>query len=154
MEEMRVPSVQPVYECLKALKQNGIHIEVTNLIVPKLGESEERLKDLAVWVHDELGEDTPMHLLRFHPSYELIDIPPTPASTIDRAIQIAEKTGLRYVYAGNLPGSEGENTYCPRCKNLLVRRCGFTILKWNLTNSMKCSNCGEKIPIAGTYHPN
>ena len=151
-EVMRVPSVEPVYECLKALKQHGIHVEVTNLVVPKHGESEERLKDLAIWIRDELGRDTPMHILRFYPSYELIDIPQTPASTIERAVQIVREMGIRYVYAGNLPGSKGENTYCPSCSELLIGRYGFTILKWNLTKDMTCPKCGEKIPIIGVYH--
>ena len=152
-EVMRVPSVEPVYECLKALKQHGIHVEVTNLVIPKLGESEERLRDLANWIRDQLGKDTPTHILRFYPSYDLIDIPETPASTIERAVQIVRQTGIRYVYAGNLPGSKGENTYCPSCNELLIGRYGFTILKWNLTKNMTCPKCGEKIPIIGTYHP-
>ena len=151
-EVMCVPSVDPVYDCLKALMKHGVHIEVTNLVVPKLGESEDRLRALATWVGDELGKDTPMHILRFYPSYELIDIPQTPASTIERAVRVVAETGMRYVYAGNLPGSKGENTYCPRCRELLVGRYGFTILKWNLTKDMACPKCGENVPITGVYH--
>ncbi len=152
-EVMRVPSVDPIYECLKALGRYKIHIEVTNLVIPKLGESEDRLRELAIWVGNELGKDTPMHILRFYPSYELIDLPQTPASLVERSVEVVEETGMRYVYAGNLPGSKGENTFCPHCRGLLVGRHGFTILKWNLTKHMTCPECGEKIPIVGTHHP-
>ena len=151
-EVMRVPSVEPIYACLAALKKHGVHIEITNLIVPEYGDSEQRLRELALWIQSNLGPDTPLHILRFYPSYELIDVPPTPIGAIERGVKAAQDTGLRYVYAGNVPGHDGENTYCPKCRNLVVKRSSFEITGWNLTKDMKCTECGEKIPIKGQFH--
>jgi pyruvate formate lyase activating enzyme len=150
-EQMKVPSVEPIYDCLKAMKTHGIHIEVTNLIVPKYGDSEERIRELAVWVKENLGVDTPMHLLRFYPNYELIDVPQTPIQTIEKAGKIVTEVGLRYVYSGNVPGHEGENTYCPRCRELLIKRFSFTVTRWNLRRDKTCPKCGEKIAISGRF---
>jgi pyruvate formate lyase activating enzyme len=152
-EIIRVPSVEPIYDCLKALKRLGIHIEVTNLVVPKYGDSGERLRELAKWILDNLGEYTPFHILRFHPSYELIDLPATPQQVIEEGVKIARGVGLRYVYAGNVPGSAGESTFCHSCGELLVARYGFTIFRWRLEAEMSCPKCGVKIPIYGRYHP-
>jgi len=152
-EMLRVPSVEPIYECLEAMKKHGIHIEITNLVVPEYGDSEERLRELTSWIRQRLGADTPFHILRFYPNYELIDLPWTPVATIERGATIAKEEGLNYVYAGNVPGHEGENTYCPKCHQLLIRRDSFIVAGWNLTRDMKCPRCGEKIPIAGVFHP-
>ena len=149
---MRVPSVDPVYDCLKAMKKHGIHIEITNLIVPKYGDSEDKLRELARWIKDNLGEDTPMHLLRFFPNFELIDVPPTPVTTVEKARKIVIDAGLRYVYAGNIPGHDGENTYCPNCHELLIARYGFSIGRWNIRDDMTCPKCGMKIAVKGKFH--
>ncbi|MDQ1279863.1 MAG: pyruvate formate lyase activating enzyme [Thermoproteota archaeon] len=151
---MRVPSVEPIYDCLKEMKKQGIHIEVTNLIVPKYGNSEEDLKRLATWLKDNLGEDTPFHLLRFFPNFDLIDIPQTSIQSMERAAKIAKETGLKYVYAGNVPGNRGENTYCPKCNELLVERYNFSITRWNVAQDNTCPRCGEKIAIKGRFHKN
>ncbi|NIQ06058.1 MAG: radical SAM protein, partial [Candidatus Korarchaeota archaeon] len=108
-----VPSVEPIYECLKEMKKNQIHIEITNLVVTKEGDSEQAIKQLAAWIRDALGKDTPFHLLRFHPDYHLTTIPSTPIKTLEKAYDTAKETGLNYVYVGNLPGHPYENTYCP-----------------------------------------
>lgn len=149
---MRVSSVEPIYTCLEVMKKHGIHIEITNLVVPEYGESEDRLRELASWTRLHLGSETPFHILRFHPSYELIDVPWTPVATIERSVKIAQEEGLEYVYAGNLPDHDGENTYCSKCHEMLVRRDSFNIVGWNLTRDMKCPKCGEKIPIKGHFH--
>lgn len=151
-EMMRVPSVEPIYVCLETMKKHRIHIEITNLVVPEYGDSEERLRGLASWIRSHLGADTPLHVLRFYPNYELIDVPWTPVASIERGVTIAKEEGLRYVYAGNVPGHDGENTYCPKCNQLLVQRDSFIIANWNLTKEMRCPRCGEKIPIVGEYH--
>jgi len=151
-EVMRVPSVEPIYECLRAMKKQNIHIEITNLIVPKYGDSEESLQKLAVWVKENLGEDTPMHLLRFFPSYEMSTLPQTPIKVVEKARMIVEEAGLRYVYTGNTPGNDGENTYCPTCHELLVARYGFTITEWRLGDDMNCPRCSTKIAIKGKWH--
>ena len=148
----RVPSVEPIYDCLREIKRCGIHIEVTNLIVPKYGDSEEQLKKLATWIIENLGEDTPFHLLRFFPSFDLADIPATQIQTIEAAVKIAKEVGMNYVYAGNIPGHDGENTYCPKCHTLLIERYNFNIAQWNLKPDHICQKCGKKIAIIGPFH--
>ncbi len=147
-----VPSVEPIYESLKEMKRCGIHIEITNLVVPKIGDSMERIRQLATWIRENLGEDTPLHLLRFHPDYKLTEIPSTEPKILEEAYKVAREAGLNYVYLGNLPGHRYENTYCPDCNELLIRRYGFDVIRWNITGDMKCPNCGRSIPIKGKYH--
>jgi len=149
-----VPLVEPIFESLITMKRNDIHIEITNLIVPKIGDSMDRLKELATWIHDNLGKDTPFHLLRFHPDYRMTGIPATSVKTLEEAYIVARKeVGLNYVYIGNVPGHRLENTYCPNCNELLIKRFGFEIVKWNLTKDMRCPACGHNIPIKGELHP-
>ena len=148
-----VPSVEPIYKSLKEMKRNGIHIEITNLIVPKIGDSMERVHELAVWIKENLGKDTAFHLLRFYPDYQLTNIPSTPVSTMEKAYKTAKEAGLNYVYLGNVPGHPYENTYCPNCNELLIKRFSFEITKWNLTKDMRCPSCGQNIPIKGKLHP-
>ncbi|MFH0748928.1 MAG: AmmeMemoRadiSam system radical SAM enzyme [Candidatus Bathyarchaeota archaeon] len=150
-EIMRVPSVKPIYECLKAMKKHDIHIEITNLIVPKYGDSEQRIRELACWINDNLGAATPLHLLRFYPNADLVDVEETSVTAVEQAQKIAVEHGLKYVYAGNIPGHDGENTYCPNCNQLLIERYGFSIQKWNLPESMTCPQCGTQIAIEGSF---
>jgi pyruvate formate lyase activating enzyme len=147
-----VPSVEPIFESLLEMKRNNIHIEITNLIVPKLGDSMERIKELARWVHDNLGQDTPFHLLRFHPDYKMTGTTTTPVSTMEEAFRIVSEVGQNYVYMGNVPGHRFENTYCPNCHELLIKRFSFEITKWNLTKDMRCPACGHNIAIKGELH--
>ena len=147
-----VPSVEPIYESLKEMKKNDIHIEITNLVVPKTGDSIERIKELAAWIRDALGKDTPFHLLRFHPDYQLTTILSTPIKTLEKAYAAVKEAGLNYVYMGNVPGHPYENTYCPNCNELLIKRFSFEIAKWNLTKGMRCPVCGQEIPIKGRLH--
>ena len=147
-----VPSVEPIFEALKEMKRWNIHIEVTNLVVPKAGDSLERIKELASWIKDNLSEDTPLHLLRFHPDYKMVDIPATEIRTLEKAYEVAKETGLNYIYLGNVPGHRYENTYCPGCQELVIKRYGFDIIRWNLTADMKCPKCGRQIAIKGKFH--
>ena len=147
-----VPSVQPIYECLKEMKRNGIHIEITNLVVPKIGDSLERMKELAAWIRDALGKETPFHLLRFHPDYKMTTVSSTPIETLEKAYATVKSEGLNYVYVGNVPGHPCENTYCPNCNELLIKRFSFEIARWNLTKDMRCPVCGYAIPIRGKLH--
>ena len=147
-----VPSVEPIYEALKEMKKNDIHIEITNLVVPKTGDSIERIKELAAWIRDALGKDTPFHLLRFHPDYQLTTIPSTPIKALEKAYAAVKEAGLNYVYMGNVPGHPYENTYCPNCNELLIKRFSFEITKWNLTKDMRCPACGQEILIKGRLH--
>ncbi|MGD6809625.1 MAG: AmmeMemoRadiSam system radical SAM enzyme [Candidatus Bathyarchaeia archaeon] len=148
-----VPEVKPIFEALKELKLAGVHIEITNLIVPKMGDSMYRLKRLAKWINDYLGPDTPFHLLRFHPDYKMTTIPATPIDDLEHAYLIAKGEGLRFTYLGNVPGHVAENTYCPACREPVIRRNGFEITQWNLTSDMHCKFCGNQLPIKGRYYP-
>ncbi len=150
---MSVPSIEPIYEMLKELKLNGVHIEITNLVVPKIGDSMERIKAMAVWIKDYLGKDTPFHLLRFHPDYKMTTTIATPMETLEKAYMISKEVGLNYTYIGNSPGHPAENTYCPNCNELLIKRYSFEIARWNLTKDMRCPVCGTGIPIRGRLYP-
>ena len=147
-----VPSLEPIYESLKEMKRNGIHIEITNLVVPKMGDSIDRIKELATWIKDALGKDTPFHLLRFLPDYQMTTIASTPIETLEKAYTAAKAVGLNYVYIGNVPGHPAENTYCPNCNELLIKRFSFEITKWNLAKDTRCPVCGQEIPIKGKLH--
>ncbi|RLI97900.1 MAG: hypothetical protein DRP00_03185, partial [Candidatus Aenigmatarchaeota archaeon] len=141
-----VPSNEPVFEFLKGLKKHKIHVEITNLIVPKIGENLKQFRKLVEWIIENLGAETPFHVLRFHPDYKLTDIPVTPVETLEKFIEEAKKLGLKYVYIGNVPGHEYENTYCPNCGEVLIERTGFWVNKVNLDKD-RCRKCGEKIHI-------
>jgi len=148
-----VPSVEPIFESLREMKKHHIHVEVTNLVVPKIGDSIERIRELATWIKDNLGEDTPFHLLRFHPNYQVADIPSTSLRTLEQACEASSEVGLNYVYMGNVPGHRYENTYCPNCRELLIKRFGFEIEKWRLAKDMRCPACGHTISIKGQFNP-
>jgi len=148
-----VPSVEPIYEALKELRRNGVHIEITNLVVPKVGDSIEKIRELATWVKENLGKGTPLHLLRFHPDYKLTTTPSTPIETLEKAYLAAKNAGLDYAYIGNVPGHPAENTYCPNCNELVIKRYSFEITRWNLTKDMRCPVCSHEIPIKGKLHP-
>jgi len=149
---MSVPNVEPIYETLKELKLNGVHIEITNLVVPRIGDSLDRMKTMAVWIKDYLGRDTPLHLLRFHPDYRMATTPATSMETMEKAYMTCREIGLSYTYIGNAPGHPAENTYCPNCNELLIKRYSFEIAKWNLTKDMRCPVCNTSIPIKGRLH--
>lgn len=148
-----IPSVDPIYKSTKEMKRNGIHIEITDLVVPKTGDVVEKIRRLAEWIRDNLGKDTPFHVLRFHPHYQMTDRPSTPISLLEKGCEAAKETGLNYVYMGNFPGHRYENTYCPNCGELLIKRYSFEITRWRLTKDMRCPACGQKIPIKGEFHP-
>jgi pyruvate formate lyase activating enzyme len=138
---------------LKELRISGVHIEITNLVIPKIGDSINRIKELATWIKDALGKDTPFHLLRFHPDYKMTTIPATSIETMEKVYMTARNAGLNYTYLGNVPGHPAENTYCPNCNELVIKRYSFEITKWNLTKDMHCPVCGQEIPIKGKLHP-
>ncbi len=141
---------EPIFETAPALRRRGVHVEVTNLVVPEVGESDDALRRLARFVAKELGPETPFHLLRFHPDYHMMQFPSTPVATLERLHTIAKEEGLEYVYLGNLWGHPLESTYCPNCGKVVVRRYGFTIQAWNLDRENRCPNCRHRIPIVGT----
>jgi len=139
--------LQPVLDSLKALKARGVWLEVTTLIIPGLNDSESELRDIARFIRSDLGADTPWHVSRFHPTYHLTDRPPTPAATVLHAREIGRQEGLRYVYAGNLPG-QGEDTHCPGCGRVVIRRMGYVIMERDLRDGA-CAHCGARLDGVG-----
>jgi pyruvate formate lyase activating enzyme len=135
------------------MKRHDIHVEITNLVVPKIGDSIERIRGLATWIRTKIGKETPFHLLRFHPEYKMTDAVETPIETLEKAYKISREAGLEYVYLANVPGHPYENTYCPNCHELLIKRFSLEIVKWNLTKNMRCPACGYSIPIKGKFEP-
>ncbi len=147
---MAVGDISPVFDTLREMKKKGIFIEITDLIVPKIGDSLEYVKKLARWVVENLGPETPFHLIRFFPSYLMTDYPPTPIETLEEAAKVAMEEGLHYVYIGNAPGHPLESTYCPKCGKPVIKRIGFEILESNLEDN-RCKFCGAKINVKGKF---
>jgi len=140
--------LQPVLDSLKSMKELGIWVEVTTLVVPGLNDSEAELRDLAQFLATDLGIETPWHVSRFHPDYQMLDRAPTPEATLRRAYDLGREAGLRYVYVGNLPGARLENTYCPSCGAGVLERRGFRIVKRALVGG-RCARCGVVIDGIG-----
>ncbi|MFH2012259.1 MAG: AmmeMemoRadiSam system radical SAM enzyme [Pseudomonadota bacterium] len=136
-----------VLDSIRTLKEIGVWVEITTLIIPTTNDSEEELRSIAEFIK-EVGEEIPWHVSAFYPTYKLLDRPRTSAKTLNRAREIGLETGLRYVYCGNIPGDEGENTYCYNCKELLIERYGYQILQ-NRVKGALCPDCGAKIDGIG-----
>ena len=149
MKYVGVGGAEPIFEAVEELKKKGVFIEITDLVIPQIGDDLEEAKKLAKWVYDALGPDTPMHFLRFHPDYKLMHLPWTPVEVLEKHWEVAREVGLKYVYLGNVPGHPLENTYCPGCGRVVIRRYGFDILEWNLDKDNRCKFCGYKINIVG-----
>ncbi len=139
-------TLQPVLDALVTLREEGVWIEVTNLLIPTLNDDLALIRRMARWIREELGEGTPLHFSRFHPQYRMRNLPPTPGEALDRARSEALDAGLHHVYVGNIPGHEGGSTYCPTDGTLLIGRTGFLITENNLTVDGRCPSCNEKIP--------
>jgi len=135
----------PVLRTLKVFKEEGVWLEITNLVIPSWTDDLEMIKKMCEWLANNGLQDCPLHFSRFNPLYKLNQLPLTPISTLEKARAIAVKAGLRYVYIGNVPAHWGENTYCHKCGKLIIERRGFTILANHLTGG-KCGYCGELIP--------
>jgi pyruvate formate lyase activating enzyme len=138
----------PVKQTLRRLKQAGVLVEVTTLLIPGLNDDPEELSAMAQFIADDLGCDTPWHLSRFHPCHHMTDRGPTPAGTVEAACEIGKKAGLYYVYSGNLPGSSREHTRCHHCGALVVERSGYRTRSF-LKPGGACPGCGT--PVAGIY---
>jgi pyruvate formate lyase activating enzyme len=140
--------LSPVLETLKTLKKEKVHLEITTLIIPTKNDEMSVIKEMCVWIKKELGEDTPIHFSRFYPLYKLKTLPPTPVSTLEMAREVALSAGLEYVYVGNIPGHAGENTFCPKCKKMVIQRTGYMVGEIHLKDG-KCRYCGK--PISGIW---
>jgi pyruvate formate lyase activating enzyme len=140
--------LQPVLDSLKKMKELGVWIEVTTLVVPELNDSNSELNDIAEFIAKELGVETPWHVSRFHPDYKMNDRGPTPADTLRRAYDLGRQAGLRYVYVGNLPGARLEDTYCPGCGQTVIGRWGFQVIRRSIREG-HCEHCGTLIDGVG-----
>lgn len=136
--------LKPVLTTLKTIRDAGVWLELVVLVIPTLNDSHRELDAMTRWVVQQLGRDVPIHFTRFHPMYKLINLPPTPVATLESARKIAMDNGIRFAYAGNVPGHPSENTYCPYCQNLLIKRQGYHVLFNRITKS-HCNQCGKRI---------
>jgi pyruvate formate lyase activating enzyme len=135
--------LKTVLESLKKIKELGIWLEITTLLIPGVNDEPEEIRDIAEFIAAELGSDTPWHISRFFPHYKMPSTPPTPPKTLQTAYQIGKEAGLDYIYMGNIAGEA--NTSCPQCGTLLIRRSGYYILEYQLEDS-QCPSCGLTIP--------
>ena len=137
--------LEPVLGTLKLLRDAGVHIEITNIVIPTLNDDMEKISEMCQWIVNELGTGVPVHFARFYPLYRLSNLPQTPVSTLDKARHTALDTGLEFVYIARVTGHEGENTFCPGCGETVIKRVGFVIDEIHLENG-KCNHCGWDIP--------
>ncbi len=136
--------LEPVKKSLKIFKEEGVWLEITNLIVPSWTDDLDMIKAMCEWLYDEGFSECPLHFSRFFPMYKLTQLPTTPVDVLNKAHDIAIAAGIKYVYVGNVPGTEYDDTYCPKCHKKLVERKGYTIIS-NHIKDKKCGFCGEKI---------
>jgi len=134
-----------VLKNLKHIKELGWWLEVTTLLIPGLNDSEAELHDLAGFIKEELDAQTPWHVSRFHPDYQMRDRGPTPIDGLERAWTIGRDQGLEYVYVGNVPGHQGDDTYCPKCGHVVIERRGFHLFKAHSA----CPACGAALAGVG-----
>jgi len=137
-------TLKPVLNALVLAKAAGVLVEVTNLLIPTLNDKPEQIGELCRWIKANLGGETPLHFSRFFPRHKMLNLPPTSLKTLDIARDIATREGLNYVYIGNIASKEGQNTYCPDCKGLLIERSGYTIVANRLKDGT-CPKCGKEI---------
>ena len=135
--------LQTVLDSLKKIKELGIWLEVTSLLIPGINDERAEITEMAEFIAQELGTDTPWHISRFFPHYKLPDVPHTPPKTLQTAYEIGKQAGLEYVYLGNIAGES--NTVCPRCGETLIHRTGYQTRVTRLTEG-KCDACGHLIP--------
>jgi len=135
----------PVLETLKNIRQAGVHLEIVNLVIPTLNDSPDDFKKMCIWIKENLGVDVPLHFSRFSPAYQITAISPTPINTLEAAYRIAKEVGLDFVTIGNVPGHLYNSTFCPNCKERIIHRRHFMVLKNDVIEG-RCSFCNAKIP--------
>ena len=143
--KLNAGKLQPILNTLKIIKEEGVWLEISNLIVPGWTDDFGMIKEMCEWFRSNGLQDYPLHFLRFHPMYKLTQLPSTPVSTLEKAREIALAAGIKFVYVGNVPGKNYTNTYCPKCKKLLIERLGYQITQNHIKDG-KCPYCGEPIP--------
>ena len=137
--------LQPVLDAITLVRKSKVWLEIVYLVIPTLNDDLDDIRRMARWMAGTIGTDVPLHFTRFSPMYLLKNLPPTPVSSLEKARDAARAEGLRFVYIGNVPGHEGENTVCPKCRTLLIRRFGYQIQENNLKGGA-CPNCRTAIP--------
>ncbi|MBI2263957.1 MAG: hypothetical protein HYU64_02095 [Armatimonadetes bacterium] len=138
-------SLKTVLTAMETVRGEGAWLEVVALLIPGVSDDSKQIRWFCEWMFRHLGADTPLHFSRFYPSYKLKNLPPTPVSTLEEARKTALSTGLKYVYIGNLPGHNGGNTYCTKCRSLVVQRIGFRVVS-NRVRRGSCPTCGTGLP--------
>ena len=141
-------SLSPVIRTIKQVAKTKTHLEIVNLVVPTLNDSNKMMAELINWIANEIGHDVPIHFTRFHPDYKLLNLPSTPISTLEHARDMAMNKGIHYAFVGNVPGHEGNNSFCPSCRKAVIKRNNFFVTENNLKNG-KCGFCNT--PIAGVW---
>jgi len=140
--------LRPVLDTLRTIRASGVWLEIVVLLIPTLNDDPGEIRAMCRWIVQELGPSVPVHFTRFHPSYKLVNLPPTPVNTLEVARQIAKEQGVRYAYAGNVPGHPAEDTTCHACGHTLIKRYGFQI-RFNRMRDGTCPSCGER--VAGVW---
>ncbi len=135
--------LEPVLECVQLMKELGIWVEVTTLVIPGLNDDDQSLTQTAEFLVS-VDPEIPWHVTAFHPTYKMTDRRRTPVAILDRARKIGQETGIYHVYQGNIPGSGGESTYCPKCHAMVIQRYGFSVEENSLVGG-KCPDCGASI---------
>ena len=142
--------LKPVLDALVLYKEEGVWLEMTNLVLPTLNDDLDEIRKMCRWISRNLGDDVPLHFSRFQPRYKLKNLPPTTVETLDQIRAMAMEEGLKYVYIGNVPGHESENTHCPQCGRVIIGRIGYTLTQVHLKDG-HCQFCGREIP--GIWEP-
>ena len=145
LREVCAQDLDNILQSLTLMKQGGMWVEITNLIVPTLNDKMDDIRQMVKWIKRELGPDVPLHFSRFWPQYKLRSLYPTPTETLKRARDIALEEGLHYVYIGNVPEIGTGDTVCPRCKNTVIKRIGYSVLENHVSSDGICGFCGNKI---------
>ena len=146
--KLNAGKLEPVLRTLKILNEEGVWLEITNLIIPGWTDDFDMIREMCDWLYKNGFADNPLHFSRFQPLYKLTQLPPTPLSTLTKAREIALDAGIKYVYIGNIPGTEAENTFCPNCNKIIIKRRGYRILSNHVING-ECEYCSE--PISGVW---
>jgi pyruvate formate lyase activating enzyme len=138
-------TLKPVLDAMVIAREEGVWLEVTNLVIPTLNDDIATVRRMAHWIRDNLGEETPLHVSRFTPHYQMRNLPPTPVESLQRVWQEAKDAGLKYVYIGNIYGHRSESTYCPNDNTRLIHRVGFSVEEYNLTRDGRCPVCNQSV---------
>lgn len=142
--------LEKIWRNVNEAKRMGFHVELVNLVITGTNDDEECLRGIIERALKEAGPDTPIHFTRYYPAYKF-DKPATSIRTLEKAYEMARSMGMQYPYIGNVPGHRYEHTYCPNCHELLIKRYGFSVIRYNITEDNKCPKCGFSINIRGKY---